>query len=231
MLIGGLQKITLIDYPAKVAAVVFTAGCNFLCPFCHNPELVLLQKNNEYPFLSEEQFFWWLEKKLGLLEGICIGGGEPTIHDDLPRFIREIKDLGFLVKLDTNGTNPEMLEELIDGGLVDYVAMDIKAPLDKYFKFCPNEVDEAAILQSIELVRQLPEYEFRTTIIPTLHDEEDFIDMIKLLKGSKKYVLQQFRPDKTLDPAFSREKPYPEETIRKIGKIFKPYFEKCEIRM
>ena len=109
MTIGGLQKTTLIDYPGKVAATVFTAGCNFFCNFCHNPDLVLPKKTEEFPFMSEEQFFWWLEKKIGLLDGVCITGGEPTIHSDLPEFIKEIKKMDFLVKLDTNGTNPKML--------------------------------------------------------------------------------------------------------------------------
>ena len=188
MKIGGLQKLTLIDYPGKVAAAVFTAGCNFFCPFCHNPDLVLLRKSEKYPFLSEEQFFWWLEKNLGLLDGVCISGGEPTIHRDLPEFIKEIKDLGLRVKLDTNGSNPEMLERLIKNDLLDYVAMDIKAPINKYSKFYNLPINAAGIKKSVNLIRQMPDYEFRTTIIPDLHKKKDLMEIGQWLNGSKKYV-------------------------------------------
>lgn len=231
MKIGGLQKLTLIDYPGKVAATVFTAGCNFFCPFCHNPDLVLFNKNEQYPFLSTEQFFWWLEKNLGLLDGVCISGGEPTIHQDLPDFIKEIKDLGFAVKLDTNGSNPGMLEQLLDNNLVDYVAMDIKAPINKYSKFYRLPIDTAAIKKSVNLIRQLADYEFRTTVIPDLHKKRDFTEIGEWLMGSNKYVLQQFRPKKTLDPAFADVRPYSDEELEIFCKGLKLCFKKCEVRL
>ena len=231
MTIGGLQKTTLIDYPGKVAATVFTAGCNFFCNFCHNQDLVLPKKTEEFPFMSEEQFFWWLEKKIGLLDGVCITGGEPTIHSDLPEFIKEIKKMDFLVKLDTNGTNPKMLENLLSKKLVDYLAMDIKAPLDKYRKFSNLEVDLSKIRRSAELVRQAPEYEFRTTVIPMFHEKEDILKIGEWLKGAKKYVLQQFRPEITLDPSCSMLKPYPDKKLQGFQKLLKPYFGVCELRL
>jgi len=231
MVIGGLQKLTLIDYPGKVAATVFTAGCNFFCDFCHNPDLVLLKKTESFPFMSQEQFFWWLEKKMGLLDGVCITGGEPTIHSDLPEFIKEIKSLGFLVKLDTNGTNPEMLENLINAGLVDYIAMDIKAPLEKYHKFSNIKLDLEKIKKSVELIKQSKAHEFRTTLIPLFHQAKDILDIAKWISGAKKYALQQFRPDVTLDPGCSMLKPYPDQKIHDFCDMVSRHFESCEVRL
>ncbi len=231
MIIGGLQKLTLIDYPGKLAATVFTAGCNFFCEFCHNPDLVLVKKTGSEPFMTREQFFWWLEKKLGLLDGICITGGEPTIHPSLPEFIKEIKDLGFSVKLDTNGTNPEMLEKLLNKNLVDYLAMDIKSSLERYYKFSRIKFDIKKIQKSVDLVRQAPEYEFRTTVIPLFHDKNELNSIAKWLKGAKKYALQQFRAEKTLDPRCSLLKSYSDEELRNFCQLLQPYFEACELRL
>ena len=231
MIIGGLQKLTLIDYPGKLAATVFTVGCNFFCEFCHNPDLVLVKKTGNEPFMTSEQFFWWLEKKLGLLDGICITGGEPTIHSELPQFIKEIKYLGFAVKLDTNGTNPEMLENLLNKNLVDYLAMDIKSSLDKYHKFSRIKLDVDKIKRSVDLVQQAPEYEFRTTVIPLFHDKKELHNIAKWLRGAKKYALQQFRPETTLDPRCSMLKPYSEEELKSFCQLFQPYFESCELRL
>lgn len=231
MLLGGLQKITLIDYPGKLAATVFTLGCNFFCPFCHNPSLVLVQKTKEFPLISQDEFFWWLEKRVGLLEGVCITGGEPTIQEDLPEFIKEIKDLGFRVKLDTNGSHPEVLEKLINDNLVDYLAMDIKAPLEKYSKFYQQKVEPKDIERSVQLIQKMPDYEFRTTVIPLWHKKKDFLSIGRWLEGSKKYVLQQFRPANTLEPKFSQIEPYPEEKLREFCQMLRPYFETCELRI
>lgn len=243
MLIGGLQKTTLIDYPGKVAATVFTAGCNFFCGFCHNPELVLVQKNESFiadgtsdisrisRVMSEEQFFWWLEKRIGLLEGVCITGGEPTIHSDLPDFIKKIKELDFLVKLDTNGTNPDMLESLIADNIVDYLAMDIKAPLRKYPQFYKQMIDTENIERSVDSVKKFPKHEFRTTIIPTIHTKSDLLEIGKWLNGANKYVLQQFRPEKTLDPSCKNIEPYPEKELRNFCEMLKTYFGRCELRI
>ncbi len=174
MIIGGLQKLTLIDYPGKVAATVFTVGCNFFCDYCHNPDLVLVKKTDQFPFMSEEEFFWWLEKKIGLLEGVCITGGEPTIHKDLPQFIKKIKDLGFSVKLDTNGTNPEMLEDLIKNNLLDYIAMDIKGPQEKYPKFSNLKLDLEKIKTSVELVKKFPAARIQNNCYPSASTKERY---------------------------------------------------------
>lgn len=162
MKLGGMVKFTLIDFPGRPAAIVFTQGCNFRCRYCHNPELVYPHLFTE-PF-SEDEFFAFLARRQGTLEGVVVSGGEPTLHDDLPRFLIDIKSLGYKVKLDTNGSRPEMLQELIEKKLVDYIAMDLKAPLDKYALITGIDTNSAIIQQSIDIIRQsgLP-HEFRTT--------------------------------------------------------------------
>ncbi|MFH0852362.1 MAG: anaerobic ribonucleoside-triphosphate reductase activating protein, partial [bacterium] len=198
MLLGGLQKLSLIDYPGRVAATVFTVGCNFSCPFCHNPELVKVGSDRLQMYLPEDDFFGFLKERHGMIEGICISGGEPTIHQDLPAFLEKIKSAGFLVKLDTNGTWPSVLKDLVAKKLVDYVAMDIKAPLERYHEIVNADVDLEKIHESTQLVRALPDYEFRTTVIPDFHKKEDFLSIARWLDGSKRYYLQQFKPENTL---------------------------------
>jgi len=189
MKIGGLQKLTLVDYPGKIAATVFLIGCNFRCGFCHNPELIDSSKKE---VISEKEFFDFLKERKGLLDGVCITGGEPTIVSDLFNFIKKIKDLGFLVKLDTNGSNPEILKELINS--LDYIAMDVKTSMKKYNKAVGKEIDLNNINKSIDLIKDSNiDYEFRTTVIPGLVDKNDIIEIGKWLKGVKKIVLQQFR--------------------------------------
>lgn len=153
MLIGGLQKSSLIDYPGKIAAVIFTQGCNFRCPYCHNPELVNGERGTINGKCHEMAVLEFLKKRIGKLDGVVITGGEPTLHNNLPEFIKQIKNLGFAIKLDTNGTNPEMLKQLIDEKLIDYVAMDIKAPLDKYSEIVCTKVDTDKILKSIGILK------------------------------------------------------------------------------
>jgi pyruvate formate lyase activating enzyme len=230
MLLGGLQKLTLIDYPGKIAATVFTVGCNFLCPYCHNPELVDPQKIKKQPLISKKEILDFLVTRQGLLEGVCITGGEPTLQADLPELIREIKKLGFLLKLDTNGTNPMMLEWLLGENLVDYLAMDIKAPLEKYKKIAGKGVRLEDIQHSVELTKSAPDYEFRTTVLPVLHSKKDLISIGRWLEGSKKYFLQQFQPTKCLDSAFLNEKPYELERLVKICNTLRMFFDECGIR-
>lgn len=230
MLLGGLQKLTLIDFPAKVAATVFTIGCNFKCGFCHNPEIVdpVLIKNQ--PLISENNFFEFLKSRKGILDGVCITGGEPTLQKDLANFLLRIKSLGFAVKLDTNGSHPEAVERLIEEKLVDYIAMDIKGPMEKY-----KEITKTAnldnIKKSIELIRNSGiDYEFRTTILPKFHSEKDLLEIAKWLKGSKKYFLQQFYPTKTLEPILKKEKAYSPEKLCDFCEKLKPYFGECKVR-
>jgi len=227
MKIGGLQKLTLIDYPGKTAATVFLIGCNFKCGFCHNPELIDV---NEKEVISEKEFFDFLKKRKGLLDGICITGGEPTIVSDLFSFIKKIKDLGFLVKLDTNGSNPEVLKELINS--LDYIAMDVKTSMERYNKAIGREIDLNNINKSINLIKNSNiNYEFRTTVIPGLVDKNDIASIGKWLKGTKKIVLQQFRNKKVLDKKFEKIKPYPDEDFYKFKKILEKYIDKVELRL
>jgi len=232
MEIGGLEKSTLIDYPGRIAATVFLLGCNFRCPFCYSSELVLPEKMAEQPKIAEKAFFDFLKERQGLLEGVVICGGEPTIHKDLPDFIKRIKDLGFLLKLDTNGSNPEMLRELMQKGLVDYVAMDIKAPLGaKYDLATGVKVDLDKIKESIEIIKGSGvDYEFRSTIVPSIHSKEDVIQMAKDISPAKKYYLQNFRGEKTIDPRFEEIKPYAKDFLLEIQKEISSFFEICQVR-
>jgi pyruvate formate lyase activating enzyme len=230
MILGGLQKITLIDYPGKIAATVFTLGCNFYCPFCHNPELVDPKKIAGQPIIEEKYFFSFLKERQGMLEGICITGGEPTLNPDLYEFIKKIKEMGYLVKLDTNGSNPAMLEKLLNEKLVDFVAMDIKAPLEKYKQVVGSDVKLEDIQRSVELVRRAPDYEFRTTILPALHSKKDILSIGRWLQGAKKYFLQQFKSEKTLQENYKKEKAYDWDNLVKLRALLEIFFDKVEIR-
>ena len=192
MKIGGLIKFTLIDFPGRPAAVIFTQGCNFRCRYCHNPELV-------YPHLftppvAEEEIFSFLQRRQGTLEGVVVSGGEPTLHEDLPAFMSRIKSLGYQVKLDTNGSRPDMVQELIDKKLVDYIAMDLKAPLEKYRAITEVDTNTDTLLRSMDLIRQSGlEYEFRTTYDKEVLTDAD-IDNLKQLTDTTHYRVQECLP-------------------------------------
>lgn len=191
MNIKGLQKLTLLDFPGKVACTVFLGGCNMRCPFCHNAPLVLGYGGED---ISEEEFFSFLEKRRGRLEGVCISGGEPTLSPALPEFIRRIRSLGYAVKLDTNGLSPDMLEGLLREGLVDYIAMDIKSSREGYAKASGvPDVDLTKIEKSAALLMKSDTpYEFRTTVVRELHDGGDMVRIGEWLSGAKNYFLQSF---------------------------------------
>ena len=193
MLIHGLQKLTLLDFPGHTACTVFTGSCNWRCPFCHNALLVL--DPNSQPAIPEEEFFSFLKKRSGLLDGVAVTGGEPTLQADLPAFLRRVKELGFAVKLDTNGTNPAMLREILSEGLADYVAMDIKAAPENYARLTGTvhcQLD--AVKESVELLRGgATPFEFRTTLVKPLHTEEDFAAIGPWLAGPEPYFLQVFK--------------------------------------
>lgn len=193
MRIVGLMKTTLLDYPGKVASTIFTGGCNFRCPYCHNGDLVLNHTTME-PY-SEEEIFSHLNKRKNILNGVCITGGEPTLQSELPEFIRKVKTLNLLVKLDTNGTNPAMLSSLLNEGLLDYVAMDIKHCKSKYNDVaCMNPIDLQSIEDSVEILKNSSiDYEFRTTVTRELHKMEDFQEIGKWIEGSKAYYLQPYK--------------------------------------
>jgi len=200
MLIGGFQKLTLLDYPEKTAAMIFTQGCTFACPFCHNPDLIVAPEGIQ--FIPEQEVLNYLVSKKNMLDGLVITGGEPTIHKDLIDFIRKVKDLGFSVKLDTNGTSPETVEHLLAENLVDYFAMDLKHAWGKY-----NDIAHSKMPEMIEKVKKtfnliqnsgIP-HEFRTTVFPGFHSEEDFDEMAGYLKPGETYFLQNIRYAVTLE--------------------------------
>lgn len=192
MIIHGLNKLTLLDYPHHTACTVFTGGCNFRCPFCHNASLVLCPTSQ--PIISEEEFFDYLDKRKGVLEGVCITGGEPTLCPDLVTFIDKIKARGYLVKLDTNGSNPNVLKTLIAQKKLDFIAMDIKNSLDAYGETIGvANYDTSNVEESVRLIMASDiEYEFRTTVVKQYHDENNFIAIGQWLNGASKYVLQSF---------------------------------------
>lgn len=227
MQILGLNKTTLLDYPEHVAATVFTGGCNFRCSFCHNMDLVLGEVE---PALSTEDFFAFLEKRKGILDGVCITGGEPTLQKDLPDFIRGIRDKGYLVKLDTNGYRPKVLEELLRENLLDYVAMDIKSSVENYPRVTGMaDLDVTGIQESVSLLKSagIP-YEFRTTVVKGLHRIDEFDEIGRWLQGAEAYFLQAFRenekvPDKSLS-SFS------EAEMREMKQLAERYIERVELR-
>ncbi len=227
LIIKGIQKLSLIDYPGRVACTLFTFGCNFRCPYCHNPELVI---DDGAPLIPESDVLRFLEVRKRFLDGVCITGGEPTLHNDLPNFIKRVKDLGYSVKLDTNGTSPETLRRLIGGRLVDYIAMDVKAPLEKYESVVRVTVDGSRIAESVEIIKAFPEHEFRTTVVPELLTREDILAIARWLKGARRFFIQQFKPTKTLDKIFLEKQVYPADELEKIHDEMKCFFEVCEIR-
>jgi len=234
MIIAGLQKSTLIDYPDKIACIVFLAGCNFRCPWCYSAELVLPEKIIKQPRISEEEFFSFLKTRNGLLDGVVICGGEPTINKDLPKFIEKIKKQGYLVKLDTNGSNPEMLKDLANTKLIDYVAMDIKAgPQNSAYRDLMTEgITVEKIKESVEFLKQgKVDFEFRTTCVPTVHKKEDFLEIAKWIGGKNvKYYLQNFRAEKTIDPNFEKIEPFKEEFLKDIAMEISSHFKLCQVR-
>lgn len=228
MEIHGFQKTTLLDFPGHVAATVFVGGCNFRCPFCHNGLLVLDPESQ--PIIAEEEVLAYLEKRRGVLEGVCITGGEPTLQKDLASFLRKLKDLGYLVKLDTNGYRPEVLKELLSQGLLDYVAMDVKSSLTNYdAAIGVPSLEQERVLESIWLLKNcaIP-YEFRTTVVKGIHRMEDIEEIGRLLQGCKAYYLQGFRESDTVIgkgyEAFSVQE------MEKMAEIARKYIHRVELR-
>lgn len=228
MLIHGLQKTTLLDFPGHVASTIFFGGCNFRCPFCHNMNLVMNAADE--PVISEEELFHHLTVRKGILDGVCITGGEPTLQRDLVPFIKKIKDMGYLVKLDTNGTNPDVINELISKSMVDYIAMDIKSTPDKYAEICGLEsFDFSPVRKSISLLKAgLVPYEFRTTMVKEYHNSDTVKEIGELLDGAKAYYLQSFVdsdfvPDHSLH-AFEKEE------LTDFVNILKPHIGIVELR-
>jgi pyruvate formate lyase activating enzyme len=199
MRIGGIHKCSLIDYPGKICTILFAQGCNFRCPYCHNPQLVAPELFDDP--LQQERIYDFLSLRRGKLDAVTISGGEPTLQAGLVPFIRRIKDLSFSVKLDTNGSRPGVLKELISAGLLDFIAMDLKAPLARYADVVGAPVETDAIRESIRLIMESGvEYEFRTTWVPGLLSPDDLREMAQAVRGATRYVIQRFIPERTLDP-------------------------------
>lgn len=227
MQIHGLQKMTLLDFPGKVACTVFLDGCNFRCPFCHNSELLGV---GFPPLMDDRELLAFLEKRKGILDGVCVTGGEPLLQKELPLLLEKIKAMGFQVKLDTNGSFPDILAELITRGLVDYVAMDIKNSPRRYGQTAGREhFDFSQVEKSIALLlKGLVDYEFRTTVVAQLHDEESFHEIGKWIKGAKRYFLQCFVPrDTVLQSGLDAPA---EEELRRYAEIARIYVPETGVR-
>lgn len=252
MRIGGLQKFSLLDYPEKISAIVFTQGCNFRCQFCYNPMLVwplkagkskyardfiresgqAIGQQKVHPAIKEDEFFVFLRSRLGKLDAVAITGGEPCLQKDLPEFIAKIKKLGFLVKLDTNGSHPQILVRLIRKKLLDYIAMDLKAPAEKYELVTGLKTDFARIKKSVKIIRQsgLP-YEFRTTVAPLLLNKNDIAAMGKIIKGARQWYLQNFKSGVDLvNQDLKGRVPYNLRQMRELAEIGRRYVKRCEVR-
>jgi pyruvate formate lyase activating enzyme len=234
MKIAGFQKTSLIDYPGKIVSIVFTQGCNLKCPYCHNSELIPLE-NTDNSYFPEEDIFDFLKMRKKLIDGVSITGGEPLLQPDLINFIKRLKNDGLLVKLDTNGTNPIMLENLLKGNLLNYIAMDVKAPFAKYELATGVGHLNEKINLSIELIKdtgnkQNLDYEFRTTVVPGIHKNEDILEIGKIIKGAKNFYLQNFRPVNTYDPELMKITGFPPAKLAQFKEIISPYVDKVKIR-
>jgi pyruvate formate lyase activating enzyme len=215
MKIGGLQRVSLIDYPGKIGAIIFTQGCNFRCSYCHNPELV--DPDQYGPVIPEKDVLFFLDKRQGKLEAVTVTGGEPTLQPDLEKFLEEVKKMGYLIKVDTNGSKPDILEKVIRKRLVDYLAMDIKGPLERYRQIASVKVDKSRIRRSIQLIKASGiKYEFRTTVVRSQLDLQDLVSVAKLVKQARLYVLQPFIPIKTLSIPMLSEMSYTPEEFSNI---------------
>ena len=225
MRVAGFQKLTLLDYPSKVACIIFTQGCNYKCPYCQNSVLI---KFNDDELIDEEEIFAYLNKRKGIIDGIVITGGEPTIQKDLKDFIRKVKDLGISVKLDTNGSNPKVVEDLINEGLVDYIAMDIKNVLELYKDVTDVNPNIDNLKQSIELIKNSPiEHEFRTTIIKPIHNIDKILKICSYVEGERVFLQNFVRSENVLGKCLE---PFSETELIEIDNIIKEKFPNVRIR-
>lgn len=230
MLIAGLEKLTLIDYPGKLSAIIFTYGCNMMCPYCHNPELVTA-KLNRSSLHSEEDVMRFLKVRVGKLDALTITGGEPMMQKGLINFIRKVKDLGYLVKLDTNGSFPLLVREILELGVVDYWALDVKYSNELYMQGLNGGMMVSGILETIELLKNgAADYEFRTTFMKGLHTEENVHEIGEMIQGSKRYFIQNFRPGKTIDPSLNLSNSFTEAELEGFAEIMRGYVGEVVVR-
>lgn len=233
MLIGGINTLTLLDYPGKVSCIIFTVGCNFRCGYCHNSQFVLpreVKKFRKHNLIPEEVFFKFLESRKGLLDGVVISGGEPTLQLGLLKFIGKIKELGLFVKLDTNGTNYEIVKKALNEKLVDYIAMDVKGSPSSYDKIANVKVDMRVIEKTKDLIMSSGiDYEFRTTVLKEMHTSKEILDIAKFCKGAKRFKLQNFRNIKVLDDKFKDYHGVSSTTMKMFKDIAEKYIKEVEI--
>jgi len=229
MHIGGWVKVSLIDYPGKIATVLFTKGCNFRCPYCQNSNLVLHPES--LPEIDPAEVLQFLTGRRGLMDGVVITGGEPTLQQDIEGFLRKARGQGLAIKLDTNGYRPQVLRELLAAGLLDYVAMDIKASLAKYSLAAGVPVNTRRIEASVKLIVSSGiDHEFRTTVVPGIVEQGDILEIAKLIAGAKRYVLQQFRPRGTIDPGLRGVNPYPDCVLLRMARVASAWVGATETR-
>ena len=229
MKIGAVQKFSLIDYPGKICAIVFSQGCNFRCPYCHNPELALPDLYGAG--VSEQDVFSFLERRRGKLDAVTITGGEPTVQPDLIPFIQKIKSLDYAVKLDTNGSYPDVLRELIGDRLIDYIAMDVKAPLAKYHTVTRTDLKTEAIYSSVQLIRESGiVHEFRTTVVKALLDQHDLMHIAVLIGKGEPYIIQKFVSNKLIDPSILEWPEYTAEDYLAMEKYLKAFSSVIRVR-
>ena len=230
MNIKGLQKVSLLDFPGEICSSIFVGGCNLRCRYCYNRDLVL--NPGSIPVISTDEIFAFLGSKSSLLDGVCVSGGEPTLQEELPDFLMEIKKMGLKVKLDTNGTRPEVISRLLEEDVLDYIAVDVKGPPAKYSYITGNNIDHAKLKETIALLKNSRvEQEFRTTVIPGLLKEEDLLSIAKEIAGCRRYVLQQFSPRSSIiDPALLSLKPYSREKVAEMARMCHKYVETLELR-
>jgi pyruvate formate lyase activating enzyme len=232
MILGGLQKCSLIDYPGKVSCVIFLAGCNFSCPYCHNPDLIRGDMARLSP-LDEESFYRFLETRRGLLDGVVLSGGEPTLNRTLVSFCRRIKAMGYPIKLDTNGSRPDVIKKLTDKSLVDYIALDIKTDPSWYPVFIQKGYDPETLLSSIQItMRWGGDYEFRTTCVRPFVDLRVIGKIGGIIEGASLYALQSFRDDVLLQPEFFRniEPGYDCDEMKRLKSVAEPWVKQCILR-
>lgn len=226
--IKGLEKFTPKDFPGYISSTVFLGGCNFMCPYCHNADLVL--RPDSMPSFPLDYFLSFLDSRKDWLDGICVSGGEPLLHQDLEVLLSLIKERQLLVKVDTNGSFPVRLEEMVEKGLIDYVAMDIKSSFERYEQVVQAKVKIENIAKSIGIIKESGlDYTFRTTIVPGLVGLDDIKDMGQRLKGVKTFQIQQFVPQNTIDNTYAQIKPYSHKDIQEMVKLAETYFEKVKV--
>ncbi|MGM0437048.1 MAG: anaerobic ribonucleoside-triphosphate reductase activating protein [Bacillota bacterium] len=230
MKISGIIKTSLIDYPGYIATSIFTQGCNFRCPYCHNPDLIPGDSESE-EYMDLDYFWDFLENRKDFLDGVAITGGEPTLQDDLINFIEEIKKRDFKIKLDTNGSRPKIIKNLIDNELVDYIAMDIKSSIEKYSDYSDDSSIGEKIMESVNLIKESEiDYEFRTTVVPGLHDENEVKEIAKIVAGSRNFTLQNFRGERTYEKEYESKLPFPENKLQIYKNLLNNWIKETKIK-